>query len=74
MAVILPRVDLVAQTVYWLLKEEHDAKPGAVPMAPFETLDPDVRQVHLDNVGRVYRAIDRCTAEEVVVEHPRSVT
>lgn len=73
MALVLPRAALVAQTVYWLLKEEHDVKPGAVPMAAFEDLTPDVRQVHVDNVDRVYRAIDRCTVQEVDVEHPRSM-
>lgn len=72
MPVVLPRADLVAQTVYWLVKERHDVKPGAIPMAPFEDLDPDVRQMYIDNVERVYRAVDRCTAQEVDVEHPRT--
>lgn len=64
MPVVLPRADLVAQTVHWLLKEEHDAKPGAVPMAPFETLDPDVQKMYVDNVERVYRAGRRRRASE----------
>lgn len=72
MPVVLPRADLVAQTVHWLIKEQHDAKPGAVPMAPFEELDPDVRQMYVETVERVYRAVDRCTAQEVDVEHPRT--
>lgn len=71
MGMVLPPANLVAQSVYWLLKEGHDVKPGAVPMAAFEDLDADVRQMHVDNVERVYRAIDCCTAQEVDVEHPR---
>lgn len=73
MSLVLPRVDMVAQTVYWLMKEEHDAKPGAVPMAAFEELDPDVRAMHMAAVERVYRAIDRCVpgAVDVVAEAPR---
>lgn len=71
---VLPRADLVAQTVYWLLKEEHDAKPGAVPMIPFDALSHDVQQQYRDLVERVYRAIDRCTVQSVDVEHLRTLT